>query len=132
VALLCVGLALGAMRVAQDVPEAVAANGRDARLAHDLLSHGVTRLYSEYWTCDLLMFETRERLICAVVNDYAQPGLTRYHPYYLIVRADTNAPYVLSRGSTYERTFLIHAAQTHQTYRLERIDGRDVYFPTHT
>ncbi|HEU0025633.1 MAG TPA: hypothetical protein VFQ25_00835 [Ktedonobacterales bacterium] len=132
VALVCVGLALGVIRVAQDVPEAVAANGRDARLAHDLLSHGVTRFYSEYWTCDLLMFETRERLICAVVNDYAQPGLTRYHPYYLAVRADKNAPYVLSRGSTYERTFLIHAAQTHQTYSLERIDGRDVYFPTPT
>jgi hypothetical protein len=131
VALLCVGLAVGAMRVAQGVPEAVAANGRDARLARDLLSHGVTRFYSEYWTCDLLMFETRERLVCAVVNDYAQPGLTRYHPYYVAVRSDKNAPYVLSRGSSYERTFLIHAAQTHQTYRMERIDGRDVYFPIH-
>jgi 4-amino-4-deoxy-L-arabinose transferase-like glycosyltransferase len=128
-ALLGVSLALGVVGVAQSIPDAVAANGRDARFARALLSHGVTRFYSDYWTCNLLTFETRERLICGVINDYAKPGLTRYQPYYEMVRADPSAPYVLAHGSSIERTFLIYAAQNHQRYALTKIAGHDVYTP---
>lgn len=129
VALLGVSLALGVIGVAQSIPDAVAANGRDARFAQALLSHGITRFYSDYWTCDTLNFETRERLTCAVIDSYGRPGLTRYHPYYVAVRADPGAPYVLAPHSLIERTFLIHAAQMNLRYSVENLDGHDVYTP---
>lgn len=129
ITLLGVSLILGAIAVAQDVPNAIAANARDARFTHDLLARGVTRFYSDYWTCDVINFETQERAICAVVNDDAQPGLTRYRPYYDAVRADPTAPYILSPRSSEDRTFRQYAAQAHLRYTLTHLDGRDVFTP---
>ncbi len=129
-ALIGVGLVFGVVSIAQSVPNALAADGRDTRFANALLAQGVTRFYADYWTCDLMNFTSHERLTCAVINDYGQPGLTRYRPYYDAVRADPTAPYVFSHQSSIERTFLAHAAQTGQRYSLRIIDGHDVYTPT--
>jgi hypothetical protein len=129
VTLLGVSLVLGALSTAQTVPNEVAADGRDAQFIHDLLSRGVTRFYADYWTCDLLNFETRERLTCAVVDDYGRPGLTRYRPYLDAVRADPAAPYVLAHGSVIERTFLLQAEQNHQRFAVQSFDGHDMYIP---
>ena len=131
-ALLGASLLLSAFSIARSVPDAMAANGRDTKLAHDLLSHGITRFYADYWACDLLNFETRERLTCAVIDEYAQPGLTRYSPYYAMVQADREAPYALERGSSIERTFLIHAKAANQRYSVQYLDGRDIYTPLAT
>lgn len=132
VALLGASLILGAIDTTQAVPTAVAANRSDATFAHDLLSRGITRFYSDYWTCDLLNFDTRERLTCAVVGEYAQPGLTRYLPYFAAVQADRDAPYVLIQDSPIERTFMIHAVESHQRYVVEYLDGYAVYTPAST
>lgn len=128
-ALLGVCLLIGAVSVAQTIPSEVAADGRDTQLIRTLEDHGVTRFYASYWTCDLLNFETRERLTCAAVNNYARPGLTRYHPYAVAVRADPSAPYLLSPGSELERTFLLAAAQSHQDYSMRPLDGYHLYTP---
>jgi hypothetical protein len=124
VALLGVSLLLAVIGTAQAVPGALVADQKDARFAHELLDHGITRFYSDYWTCDLMTFATREQLICAVVGANGQPGLTRYAPYYAAVRADPNAPYVLSRGSPEERAFLMHALATRQYYDVKYVFGR--------
>lgn len=130
-ALIGASLILGVIATAQAVPGAVVVNQKDVRFAHDLLSHGITQFYSDYWTCDLMNFATREQLVCAVIGEYAQPGLTRYHPYYATVQADKDAPYVLSHGSSIESTFLAHAAENHQQYRVKYVFGRYyVYTPT--
>jgi hypothetical protein len=128
-ALLGVCLLIGAVSVVQTIPDEVAADGRDTQLIHALEDARVTRLYASYWTCDVLNFETRERLTCAVVNDYARPGLTRYHPYAIAVQADPSAPYLLSPGSELERTFLIAAAESHQRYSMRPLDGYHLYTP---
>jgi len=122
-ALLGVALILGAGATAQSIPQATHLDRKDARFASDLLSRGITRFYSDYWTCDLLNFNTRERLTCAVVNDYAQPGLTRYYPYADEVRADPSAPYVLPQNSTIARTFALYVTRNHLRYTVETLDG---------
>lgn len=129
VALLGVSLIYGATRLAQTIPDHVANNKRDAKFTQDLLSHGITRFYSDYWTCDLLNFETQERLICSVIDQYAQPGRTRYAPYTAAVQAERDAPYVVVQGSSIEQTFLIYAAENHQRYSVEPLDGYNVYRP---
>ncbi|HET9978964.1 MAG TPA: hypothetical protein VFQ32_00860, partial [Ktedonobacterales bacterium] len=111
-------LLLSVVGMARVVPVGVAETRTDAWYARTLLSHHLTRFYSDYWTCDLMNFATREQVICAVVGDYGQPGLTRYPPYNAAVRSDPAAPYLLRRGSDVERTFIIHAAQTGQRYQV--------------
>lgn len=130
VALLGVSLVLGVIGAIQAVPGALIADQKDVRFAQELLGHGITRFYSDYWTCDLMIFATRERLICAVVGEDGQLGLTRYAPYVAMVRADKDAPYVLSHGSLVERAFLAHAAENHQRYSVAYVFGRyHVYTP---
>ena len=130
-ALALVGLCLliGVASVIQTFPDELGANVRDQQLISALESQRVTRFYAGYWTCDLLNFKTRERLTCAVVNEYARPGLTRYHPYAVAVRADPSAPYLLSPGSELERTFLAASAQSHTRYSVRTLDGYHIYTP---
>jgi hypothetical protein len=59
-------------------------------LIQTLLDHGATRVYSDYNTCSLLIFQSNERVICGVLNNQLQPGVNRYTPYLAQVDA---APY---------------------------------------
>lgn len=129
IALLAVNLVVGAISVAQAIPDAIAANGRDAKLERDLLRHGYRRFYSTYWTCDLLNFETREQLICAVINDNGQLGLTRYAPYIVEVQADPSAPYIVGHDTAFEQVFLKSGAQNHRHFAVTSLDGWDIFTP---
>lgn len=131
VALLCLALSLvvGITATVQAVPSAVVFNQEEARFAHDLLNKGITRFYSDYWTCDLLVFNTQEKLICGVVTLNAQPGRIRYAPYFAEVQADPRAPYIFVRGSEEERTLVAHMAQIGQKYTVEYLDGYNIYTP---
>ncbi len=129
VTLLAVWLIVGAGAVARTIPSEAAADARDVQFTHDLLSRGITRFYSDYWTCDLIGFDSHEHIVCTVISDYGQPGYTRYHPYTVAVQADPTAPYVLIPGSEIERTFLAHATQVGQRYTVTSLDGRNIYTP---
>lgn len=126
---LAMSLITGMVAIVQAVPATVALNQQDARFAHDLLDKGITRFYSDYWTCDLLAFNTQEKLTCGVVTLYAQPGRIRYARYYAEVQADPHAPYVFVRGSDMEQTFVVHIAETGQKYSVEYLDSYSVYTP---
>lgn len=66
-------------------------------------SHGVTRVYGEYWTCNRLTFATRERIVCAVLADDLTPGFDRHPPYREMVRAAPDPGYVVLNGSPLDR-----------------------------
>lgn len=132
-ALLVASVLLGIVGMARAIPEGVAASQRDVTFARELRDHGVTRFYSDYWTCDLMNFVSREQLTCAVIGEYGQPGLTRYPPYAAAVWADPTAPYVLRRGTPIERTFVTWASERGQRYQMAyRIGSYAVYTPLST
>lgn len=64
-----------------------------------LLQHKLTRFYSDYWTCDNLIFQSQEQLVCAALDDQLQPGLDRYPPYREAVTAQPQAVYVFKAHS---------------------------------
>lgn len=73
--------------------------GRDAvrtraALIATLEQHGVTRVYSEYWTCHWLTFLSRERIMCAVLGDNLQPGYDRHPQWAAAVRSAPDAAYL--------------------------------------
>jgi len=54
----------------------------------------VRHIYTDYWNCDSIAFQTNERITCAVLDESLQPGVDRYMPYLASVQADPCAPYV--------------------------------------
>jgi uncharacterized membrane protein len=55
---------------------------------------GVTRVYSDYWTCHWLTFLSRERVMCAVLGDDLRPGYDRHPRWAAAVRASADAAYL--------------------------------------
>jgi hypothetical protein len=73
--------------------------GRDAVRVRDgliatLERAGVTRVYSDYWTCHWLTFLSRERIMCAVLGDNLQPGYDRHPRWAAAVRGAPDAAYL--------------------------------------
>jgi hypothetical protein len=70
-----------------------------------LLDRGVTRVWTDYWTCDRIAFESRERIACGSLDERLALHDNRYGPYLEAVRADADAPY-LFRASSAQATAL--------------------------
>ncbi len=94
-----------------------------------LAALGVTRVYSEYWTCDRVIFQTEERLTCAVLDEHLAPGQNRYPAYYGVVAADPRAAYTFPIRSPQAAALAQRAAQAPGRYRRFEFDGYVVYMP---
>ncbi len=112
------------------VPSVQAFNQQDATVIHDLSQAGITHVYSDYWTCDRLVFLAQEHLICGVVDEaMTEPGLNRYVPYYTEVQDDPHSSYIFVAGSDYAYSFEHWRAKTHAQYHKLTFDGYVVYVP---
>ncbi|MBO0780535.1 MAG: hypothetical protein J2P37_17060, partial [Ktedonobacteraceae bacterium] len=88
-----------------DVPATQELNQRESQLIDYLSRVGDIHIYSDYWTCNRLIFKSQEHIICDVLNDDLRPGHDRYLPYRALVNADPRAAYVLREGSQQDRLF---------------------------
>jgi 4-amino-4-deoxy-L-arabinose transferase-like glycosyltransferase len=133
-ALLIIGTVflLGTINTLSLIPQTQAINQQQETFIHDLLHRGITRIYSDYWTCDRTTFQSKEQIICSdinVINGQLQAH-DRYAPYNAIVHADPHSVYILRIGSTEAKTFVqtieLHSGQQFLHFRL---DGYEVYQP---
>ena len=92
-------------------------------LIADLLRRHATRIYSDYWTCDDIMFQSNERIICSVLDNNFQPGSDRYLPYYSIVQHDTHAAYVFLAGSPLASSFIRKVPEAGKFHTIPIADG---------
>ena len=96
--LLFIGIVLlvGTINAFLEIPTVRAYNQQQDVLIHGLLDIKATHIYTEYWTCDSTAFLSRERIICATVDNQLRVQLrySRYAPYVPIVEADRNSAYV--------------------------------------
>ncbi len=92
-------LAAGTLSAFQQTSAVQAQNQQRKLLIADLLRLHATRIYSDYWTCDDIIFQTNERIICSVIDENFQSGSDRYVPYYSIVQHDPHAAYVFHANS---------------------------------
>ena len=111
------------------VPTTQVANRQQSVLVDDLLQLHATRIYTDYWTCDLVAFLSREQIKCAVLDEGLQPGNNRYAPYKSIVDSTPNASYVFKVGSPQSTSFVKKIAQEGLTYRHTIADNYDIYQP---
>ena len=112
------------------VPGAQAFNQQDTTVIHDLSQAGITHMYSDYWTCDRLIFLSQEHLICGVVVEGTIiPGLNRYSPYFTEVQADPHSAFLFVADSGYDYAFQHRIAVMHARYHKLLFDGYVVYVP---
>jgi hypothetical protein len=117
---------MGTITIFGDIPENQEVYTKEDALIEDLLHLGATRIYSEYWTCNRLIFASDERIICASLDEKLRQGFDRYLPYRAIVKADPYAAYVFPLGSPQAMAFAeLHKNDTQ--YRRDVFEGYVVY-----
>lgn len=104
---------------------------RYEQLAERLESLHITRFYSEYWTCNRLIFQTREQLVCASTGRNLRHGLDRYLAYRAMVTAAPNPGFVYPKGSVSIADLETALQTTHTAYRRFEIVGFVIYQPIH-
>jgi hypothetical protein len=111
------------------VPGAQHENQRQDALVAQLLRVDATRIYADYWTCDLLIFQSQERIMCGVLDTNLNPGQDRYPLYPAIVKAHPHPAYVFPVGSPQALAFAHQAAQPNAHYQRLILDGYVIYLP---
>jgi hypothetical protein len=92
---------IGMYRTFEERPAAQRFYTLQNALIRHLLDIGATRFYSEYWTCNSLIFQSNEKLICSSLDENLGPGFDRYIPYRTLVHATEDAAYVFPKHTVY-------------------------------
>lgn len=109
--LLCVPALLGTAHVLTTVPVYRNLDVRQRTMVAYLEEAGLTRLYTDYWTCNRLAFQSQERVICAVLDERLHSGLDRYRPYRAVVHAAVQVAYAFPKSLPQAAALRRHAAQ---------------------
>lgn len=132
VSIACIAL-IGTFLLWQEIPAIQASNQRDQDLINHLSQVGITHIYTDYWTCDKIAFESNERIICGVVDGNLQPSHNRDSYYYTVVSRDPHAAYVFPLGrselTTAENRYSKKGSLQAHARRFS-FDGYAVYQPS--
>ncbi|HWS82682.1 MAG TPA: hypothetical protein VN207_00315, partial [Ktedonobacteraceae bacterium] len=100
---------------------------RQKELVQRLLQLGITRIYSGYWVCDRIIFQSQGKIICAALNKQIQPSLTRYTPYKDIVGHSKNVAYVFTQNGDFHPQEAITVFTKNNRYRQININEYIVF-----
>lgn len=127
-AILVVSL-IGTVMLFTEVPAIQAANQRQNDLINRLIATGHTHVYTEYWTCNKLAFESNERVICGVLDTRLQSSHNRTPGYWDIVHSDPHAAYAFPLGFPQVALLDKKMAKSLQKYERSVIGGYVVWLP---
>jgi hypothetical protein len=122
--------ASGLLRTYLELPTAQDVYRRDEAVVQDLLRIGATRVYSDYWTCNVLTFLSHEKIICDALDTNLNPGYDRYLPYRAIVRAAPLPTYIFPLGTQQATAIRQRVGQAADRYRYYTFEGYIVYQAT--
>ena len=117
----------GMVRTYLGIPSAQDAYRRDEAVVQDMLRIGATRVYSDYWTCNVLTFLSHEKIICSALDANLNPGYDRYLPYRAIVQAAPLPTYIFPDGTQQAAAIQQRARQSVEHYRSYTFEGYIVY-----
>lgn len=91
----------------------------------------ITRFYTEYWTCNEVIFASQEQLICGdtwTINGTLSHGFDRYLPYQEMLKATTNPAFVYPEtDSSHLQVLEKLIAQQHIAYQRIDTDGYAIF-----
>lgn len=123
--IIVVNLSYGSYETLSEVPQARAAYAQEESLISSLVQHGITHVYTDYWTCYRLAFQSTERITCGVVTgdcSFQPDNHNKYKPYYDQTSRDPNAAYLLNNGGK-----CTGALKQRGIYQSFSIDSYEVY-----
>ena len=88
-----------------DVPTIRTEERRSQALATVVRQAGIRYAYADYWTCNRLIFSSREQVICAVLGDSLRPGQDRYPDYPRQVNAAERPAFIFSTEEPADQAF---------------------------
>ncbi len=130
--LLCISV-FGTSVTLTEIPTARVYNEQENALIDNLLHRGITHIYTDYWVCDRIAFQSQERIICAVLNlqECIMPPdpnrYNRYMPYYVAVYQNPSSSYMLPGNSPCNPAVVRHLQKTKVKYRQFDLQGYRVY-----
>ncbi len=119
---------VGTYRTFEEIPSAQSFYSTQNELVQHLLTIGATRFYSEYWTCNRLIFQSDEQLICSSLDNNLAPGFDRYGPYRAAVRATKNPAYVFPKNAPQIAAMDRQLHTLKQTYQREEFSDYVIYY----
>lgn len=119
----------GTVKTFQLVPGTQATLAQQEALVSSLERIGVVHIYSDYWTCDRVIFQSQERIICDTLDNNLNQGFVRYPPDAAAVQSDPKASYVFLSNIPQAAMMARRAAQSPGQYRRYMFDGYVVYQP---
>ncbi|RKN45460.1 hypothetical protein [Micromonospora endolithica] len=99
------------------------------QLADAVRADGPREVYGDYWTCNRLIFNTGEDVVCGVLDEWFTPGQNRYPAYWRQVSAAARPGYVVESGSTLERRLRRLLGDRADAALVIEVDGYRVYHP---
>ena len=111
-------LTAGTVRTLAQMPATQDRYEVQQKLVQDLQQVGATRLYSDYWTCNILIFLSKEGIICSALDDNMNPAQDRYLPYRLIVHAAPHPGYIFAANSPPDKIMRQRATANPSHYRV--------------
>ncbi|MET8119584.1 hypothetical protein [Micromonospora sp. NPDC005291] len=103
---------------------------RQAReLAAALRTNGPHEVYGDYWTCNRLIFNTDETVVCGVLDGDLSPGQNRYRPYWRQVGQAERPGYVMKVDSPMDRRLRALLADRADAAPVQEVGGYRVYHP---
>ena len=128
-ALIGIVFLIGTGILLSEVPAAQTAYQRQTDLIAQLERIGVTHFYTDYWSCDQLVLQSDEHIICVVVDNNLQPSHNRDPRYIPPVQNDPHAAYVFPLHTAQLTAAEHKAALAPGKYRHFVFDGYEVYEP---
>lgn len=123
----------GSIGIIQHLPSTQATYQQRQVLLNTLLRNHITRFYSEYWTCNNLIFESQEQLICSnLLGRNLGPGQDRYQPYHDAVASTPHPGYVFPLGSDQAKGLDNRRGHLDIHYRRLIIPGYLIYYYDNT
>jgi len=120
---------VGTISIASDLSSSQQANRQQNELIAGLERVGATHIYSDFWTCNRIIFVSQEKIICGVTDRTLMPSHNYYSPAYTIVHADLHSAYVFTYDIFQERGLLHKADRSGHGFRRFVFDGYIVYQP---
>ncbi|MEE6257538.1 hypothetical protein [Plantactinospora sonchi] len=90
---------------------------------------GVRHFYAEYWTCNNIIFLTRERIVCGVIRNDLSVGWDRYPAYPEQVAGASRPAFVLPVGSGLSAAVRDRLAGVDPPHVALTTAGYDIYLP---
>jgi 4-amino-4-deoxy-L-arabinose transferase-like glycosyltransferase len=125
----------GTLYTMTTIPTALAATRQQQQLVQDLLKLKVTRVYTEYWTCYRLLFQSQEQILCARPPYPTVVGADRYAPDARVVQPDpatlnSSIPFLFPVGEFTEiATFEQYNQEHGRRFQKYTLDDMVLYIP---